>query len=116
VRVSWDEAFELVAKGLHNVAQSYSGEQGKKWLDVQGYDHHMVEAVKGVGTQVIKMRGGMFLLGITRIFGQYRFANTLALLDSHVRKVGPDEALGARGWDNYTWHTDLPPGHPMVTG
>ena len=116
VRVSWDEAFELVAKGLHNVAQSYSGEQGKKWLDVQGYDHHMVEAAKGVGTQVIKMRGGMPLLGITRIFGQYRFANTLALLDSYVRKVGPEEALGARGWDNYTWHTDLPPGHPMVTG
>jgi nitrate reductase alpha subunit len=24
--------------------------------------------------------------------------------------------VGARGWDNYSWHTDLPPGHPMVTG
>ena len=24
--------------------------------------------------------------------------------------------MGARGWDNYSWHTDLPPGHPMVTG
>ncbi|MCC7356429.1 MAG: molybdopterin-dependent oxidoreductase, partial [Candidatus Doudnabacteria bacterium] len=23
---------------------------------------------------------------------------------------------GARGWDSYSWHTDLPPGHPMVTG
>ena len=21
-----------------------------------------------------------------------------------------------RGWDHYSWHTDLPPGHPMVTG
>jgi anaerobic selenocysteine-containing dehydrogenase len=30
--------------------------------------------------------------------------------------VKPDDALGGRGWDNYSWHTDLPPGHPMVTG
>jgi nitrate reductase alpha subunit len=43
-------------------------------------------------------------------------ANALALLDAHVRKVGPDQAVGSRGFDNYSWHTDLPPGHPMVTG
>jgi nitrate reductase alpha subunit len=30
--------------------------------------------------------------------------------------VPPDQALGGRGWDNYSWHTDLPPGHTMVTG
>ena len=116
VRVTWEEAFALVAKGLLNVATSYGGEQGKRWLTAQHYDHEMIEAAQGVGTQHIKLRGGMPLLGITRIFGQYRIANTLALLDAHVRKVGPDKALGARGWDNYTWHTDLPPGHPMVTG
>lgn len=116
VRVSWDDAFALVAKGLLNVATSYSGEQGKRWLTAQHYDPEMIEAAHGVGTQHIKLRGGMPLLGITRIFGQYRTANMLALLDAHVRKVGPDKALGARGWDNYTWHTDLPPGHPMVTG
>jgi nitrate reductase alpha subunit len=46
----------------------------------------------------------------------YRLANSMALLDDHVRKVGPDKALGAKGFDNYSWHTDLPPGHPMVTG
>jgi nitrate reductase / nitrite oxidoreductase, alpha subunit len=40
----------------------------------------------------------------------------MALLDAQVRKVGPDQALGAKGFDNYSWHTDLPPGHPMVTG
>ena len=22
----------------------------------------------------------------------------------------------ATNWDSYSWHTDLPPGHPMVTG
>ena len=58
----------------------------------------------------------MQALGATRIMAQYRLANSMALLDSHLRKLGPDQAVGARGWDNYTWHTDLPPGHPMVTG
>jgi nitrate reductase / nitrite oxidoreductase, alpha subunit len=58
----------------------------------------------------------MPLLGVTRVFGLYRFANSLALLDSAIRNVGPDEAVGGKGFDNYSWHTDLPPGHPMVTG
>ena len=58
----------------------------------------------------------MLLFGLTRVFGQYRMANSCALLDVYVRGVAPDKALGGRGWDNYTWHTDLPPGHPMVTG
>ncbi|GDX79309.1 hypothetical protein LBMAG42_11200 [Deltaproteobacteria bacterium] len=116
MRVSWDEAYDLVAKGMANVSAQYNGEQGKTWLTAQGFDPVMVEEAKGIGTQVIKMRGGMPLLGVTRIFAQYRFANTLALLDANTRKVGADKAVGSRGWDNYTWHTDLPPGHPMVTG
>lgn len=78
VRVSWEDAFELVAQGLQSVAAAYNGEQGKKWLTAQGFDPAMVDATKGAGTQVIKMRGGMPLLGVTRIFAQYRFANTLA--------------------------------------
>lgn len=40
----------------------------------------------------------------------------MALLDAKVRGVKPEQAIGERGWDNYSWHTDLPPGHPMVTG
>ncbi len=116
VRVGWNEAFELVAKGFMSVSSAYNGDKGQKWLTAQGFDPAMVEATAGAGTQVIKMRGGMPLLGVTRIFGQYRFANMLALLDAHTRKVDAANALGSRGWDNYTWHTDLPPGHPMVTG
>ena len=73
-------------------------------------------ALGDAGTQVLNSRGGMPLLGITRVFGFYRLANSMALLDDHIRKVGPEKALGARGFDNYSWHTDLPPGHPMVTG
>jgi len=65
---------------------------------------------------VLKFRGGMPFLGATRVFGLYRMANSLALLDGKLRGVGPDEAVGGRVWDSYTWHTDLPPGHPMVTG
>jgi nitrate reductase alpha subunit len=40
----------------------------------------------------------------------------MALADAAIRGVEPDAAIGARGWDSYSWHTDLPPGHPMVTG
>ena len=116
VNVSWDEVFELSAKAIVNIAQTYSGEKGKKRLLAQGYDPAMVEVTRGAGTQVLKFRGGMPPLGMTRVFAQYRLANAMALLDTAIRGVGPGEALGGRGWDNYSWHTDLPPGHPMVTG
>jgi nitrate reductase alpha subunit len=116
VAVSWDQAFELAAKAIVNITQTYSGEDGKKRLLAQGYDPLMVDAVQGAGTQTLKFRGGMPALGVTRVFAQYRLANVMALLDDKVRSTGPDKALGARGFDNYSWHTDLPPGHPMVTG
>ncbi len=116
IPITWEEAFEITARTLKNIAQTYSGEEGKKRLLAQGYDPLMVEATGGAGTQVLKFRGGMPPLGAVRVFGMYRLANSMALLDAHVRKVGPDQARGARGWDNYSWHTDLPPGHPMVTG
>jgi nitrate reductase alpha subunit len=114
--VTHEEAARIVAAALVNIATTYSGEKGKELLLGQGYEPEMVEATKGAGTQVMKFRGGMPLLGITRIFGLYRIANAMALLDAKIRGVGPDKALGGRGFDNYSWHTDLPPGHPMVTG
>jgi len=116
VKVSWDEAYELAAKTLINVTKTYNGESGAELLKKQGYDPAMIEKMAGVGTQVLKFRGGMPLLGITRVFGMYRVANSIALLDSYLRGVTPDKAVGGKGWDNYSWHTDLPPGHPMVTG
>jgi len=116
VKVPWDEAFEIAARAYLDIAQTYSGEEGAQHLLDQGYDPDMVEAAHESGVQTIKIRGGMPLLGIYRIYSFYRAANGLALLDAHVRGVGPDEALGARGWDSYSWHTDLPPGHPLVTG
>jgi nitrate reductase alpha subunit len=117
VRVSWDEAFDIAARTLANIATTYSGEEGKARLTRQGvYDPESIEAMNGAGTQCMKFRGGMPLLGITRVFGMYRLANAMALLDSHVRGTNADTAMGARGFDNYTFHTDLPPGHPMVTG
>jgi len=116
VRVSHDEAATLAAGALKNIAETYTGEEGRQRLEAQHYDPVTIEATQGAGTQVLKFRGGMPLLGITRVFGFYRLANSMALLDDHIRKVGPDKALGARGFDNYSWHTDLPPGHPMVTG
>ncbi|MGD9903028.1 MAG: molybdopterin-dependent oxidoreductase [Vicinamibacterales bacterium] len=116
MRLTHDEAATLVAKALENIARTYSGEAGMARLRAQHYDEETIQATQGAGMQTVKLRGGMPLLGITRVFGMYRMANTLALLDAHVRNVGPDHALGSRGFDNYSWHTDLPPGHPMVTG
>ncbi len=116
VRVTHDEAASIVASALNNIASTYTGEEGMRRLREQGYEDVTVEATKGVGTQVLKFRGGMPLLGMTRVFGLYRMANSMALLDAKLRSVSPDQAVGGRGFDNYSWHTDLPPGHPMVTG
>ncbi|HMZ21484.1 MAG TPA: molybdopterin-dependent oxidoreductase, partial [Blastocatellia bacterium] len=116
VRMPHAEAAKIVAAALKNIAETYTGDAGKQRLKAQHYDEATIEATGGVGTQVLKFRGGMPLLGVTRVFGLYRMANSMALLDAHIRKVGPDKAVGGKGFDNYSWHTDLPPGHPMVTG
>ncbi len=116
LKVPWDEAFDLAARAYINISRTYSGPEGAERLRRQGYDPDMVTTLEEAGTRVVKMRGGMPLLGITRIFGFYRFANMLALLDANNRGIGADKAKGSRAWDNYAWHTDLPPGHPMVTG
>lgn len=116
LRLSWDDAYKYSAKAHVNIANTYSGEEGAKKLLAQGYDPLMVEEMQGSGTQTLKYRGGMALLGLTRLFGNYRFANSLALMDAKIRNVDAEHAHSARGLDSYTWHTDLPPGHPMVTG
>jgi nitrate reductase alpha subunit len=116
VRVSHAEAHAYHAKALVNIAKTYSGEQGKKYLLAQNYDPDMVEAVEGAGTRTFKLRGGMAFQGATRIIGAFRMGNSMALLDANVRGVKPDEAKAAGAWDSYSFHTDLPPGHPMVTG
>ncbi len=116
VPVTWEEAFAYSAKALKNIAETYNGAEGQRKLVAQGYDPLMAEATQGAGVQVLKFRGGMQALGATRIMAQYRLANSMALLDAHIRGTGPEDSVGARGWDNYTWHTDLPPGHPMVIG
>ncbi|RMF85017.1 MAG: hypothetical protein D6736_18135 [Nitrospinota bacterium] len=116
VKVDWEKAFDITAQAMQNIAETYSGPAGMERLRLQGYDEAMIEATGGAGVQTIKFRGGMPPLGATRIFAQYRLANMMALLDARVRGVDPSQARGARGWNNYSWHTDLPPGHPMVTG
>jgi len=115
-KLSWDQASDYVARALQNIATTYSGPEGAKRLEAQHYEKESIEAMKGAGTQCLKFRGGMPLLGVTRVMAMYRMAGVIALLDAKIRGVGPDQALGGRGWDNYSWHTDLPPGHTMVTG
>lgn len=107
LKMSWDEAGDLVARTLLYIMKRYSGEGGARLLRKEGYPEEMIEAIHGSGAQTIKLRAGMPLLGVTRIQALYRFANMLALYDGKY---------GARGWSNFDWHGDLPPGHPMVTG
>ncbi len=117
VKVTHEEAAELVARVYIDVATTYSGEDGAALLTAQGhYEPEMIEAMHGAGTQVLKFRGGMPYNAPFRVGGFYRLTNMMALLDVAVRGVAPEDSYGGRHWDSYSWHTDLPPGHPMVTG
>ena len=114
--VSWDEAFDYISRGMIAIAGHYSGEAGAERLRQQGYPEEMIDLMGGAGTATFKCRGGMGLLGVIGKYGMYRFANTLALLDTHVRGVDETEARGGQRWSNYTWHGDQAPGHPFSTG
>ena len=114
--VAWEEAYDYIARGMIAIARRYSGEEGAALIRSQGYPEEMIAAIGGAGTRTFKCRGGMGLLGVIGKYGMYRFSNTLALLDVHVRGVEPEEARGGRTWSNYTWHGDQAPGIPFVTG
>jgi nitrate reductase alpha subunit len=115
-KVSWEEAYRIAAKALYHIAETYSGADGAEMLKKQDYDPAMIKKMGGAGTRAMKFRGGMPVLGSIKLFGLYRFANSMALIDAKIRGVGPEDAKGGTGFDNYSWHTDLPPGHPMVCG
>jgi len=116
VRLSWDEASDYIARALKAIAETYSGPAGKSRLEKDGYQPEMIAETKGAGTRTLKFRGGMGLLGVIGKYGMYRMSNMMALLDTHVRGVEADQALGSRSWSNYTWHGDQAPGHPFVHG
>ncbi|MCL4787059.1 MAG: molybdopterin-dependent oxidoreductase [Verrucomicrobia bacterium] len=115
-RLSWNEAFDYIARGAVAIARRYSGEAGAKLLAEQGYVPEMIQEMGGAGTRTFKMRGGMGLLGVLGKYGMYRLSNSLALLDVYVRGVKPEEAKAGRNWSNYTWHGDQAPGQPWVHG
>lgn len=114
--VSWEEAFDLAAKGFIAIANHYSGAEGVGRLRQEGYPQEMIDHMEGAGTRTLKFRGGMGLLGVIGKYGMYRFSNMMALLDTHARHVESQEAKGGRSWDNYTEHGDQAPGHPFVHG
>jgi len=101
LKVSWDDAFRYIAKALVRIAETYSGREGAKRLEDQGYPKEMIEEMGGAGTRTFKFRGGMGLLGVMGKYGIYRLNNSMALLDQRVRGVKADEARGGRNWSNY---------------
>jgi nitrate reductase / nitrite oxidoreductase, alpha subunit len=114
--VSWETAYDYIARGMIAIATRYSGEEGAERLRGQGYPEEMIEELGGAGTRTFKCRGGMGLLGVIGKYGMYRFSYSLALLDQYIRKLPDEETRGGRTWSNYTWHGDQAPGHPFVTG
>src|SRR5262245_30828476 len=116
VRVSWDEAYRYLAGGITAVARTYSGAGGRARLQKDGYDPLMIDRVQGAGTRTIKVGSNLPIHGVIGKFGIYRLANLLGLLDHHVRGVPPEQARGARDWNEYTWRGDQAPGHPYVHG
>ena len=66
-RVDFDVAYTLHAKALENIARTYSGEAGTRFLLAQGYDPVMVDTLGGAGIRTSKVRGGMAKLGATRV-------------------------------------------------
>ncbi|MBX3238131.1 MAG: molybdopterin-dependent oxidoreductase, partial [Nitrospiraceae bacterium] len=116
-RVSWDTAFTYIAKGMILIGTRYSGESGARRLREQGYAPEMIEMMKGAGVRTFKHRAGMPILGLLGKHGNTRLNNCiLPLLDSWIRKVGPDQAQGGRYWNNYTWHGDQDPSQPWWNG
>jgi nitrate reductase alpha subunit len=116
IRLSWDEATTYVAKGLIAIAKTYSGEEGKRRLLKDGYAPEMLEHWEEAGITTVKMGSSLPLHGVMGKFGIFRFDNMLALLDAHVRGVGPDKAVGAKSWSEYTWRGDQAPGTPFIHG
>ncbi|CAN5338125.1 hypothetical protein BH09PLA1_BH09PLA1_00140 [soil metagenome] len=116
VRVSWDEVSDYCAKGMMALATTYSGDEGKQRLLRDGYDEMMLEHWKGAGTRTMKIGSNLPIHGLVGKFGLYRFCNMTALIDSHARKVGADQAQGCREWTEYTWRGDQAPGQPFVHG
>lgn len=115
-KATWEEANTYVAKAFVAISKRYSGESGRKLLLSQGYPEEMLKHMDGAGTRTMKFRGGMGLLGVFGKYGMYRLSNTMALLDDHIRKTGPEKSKAGRTWSNYTWHGDQAPGHPWVHG
>ena len=116
VRLSWDEVSKYVATALIAISRTYSGDDGVTRLQQDGYEQQMIDKVGGAGTRVVKVGSNLPIHGIVGKFGIYRFANLLSLVDHHVRGVKPEEAQGAREWNEYTWRGDQAPGHPFVHG
>ena len=117
LRMTWEDVNTYLAGGLQAIAQTYSGDEGRRRLiDADGYEPEMLEHWEGAGVRTMKFGSSLPLHGIAGKFSLFRFANMMGLLDADVRGVDEDEAVGAREWSEYTWRGDQAPGFPFVHG
>jgi nitrate reductase alpha subunit len=99
VKMSWDEVSRYAARGLEAIATSYSGDEGRRRLLADGYPEEMLLHWNSAGTRTMKIGSSLPLHGVVGKFGLFRFGNMMALLDHHVRGVGPRSALRSRPSD-----------------
>lgn len=116
VRMSWEEAADYSAAGMMAVAETYSGEEGRRRLLADSYAPEMLEHWHEAGTRTMKIGSSLPIHGLVGKFGLFRFANMTGLIDHHIRKVDAESAQGAREWTEYTWRGDQAPGQPFVHG
>ncbi len=100
-----------------NIAETYTGEDGEEAARAQGYEPAMIEAMherRHAGAQVPRRHAAARRHARLRHLPHRQHAG--AARPQAPPAAPPEEIVGSRGFDNYSWHTDLPPGHPMVTG
>src|SRR5690606_41325510 len=79
VRVSWDEVDAYLARGLHAIAETYSGEDGKRrLLDEDGYEPEMLEFWEHSGVRTMKFGSSLPVPRVAGKFGLVRFRTRAA--------------------------------------
>ena len=97
------------------IAKRYSADEGVDPLRQQGYPEEMIEAMGGAGARTFKCRGWMGV-GRDRQVWHVSLANTLALLDTHVRGVRTGGGEGRAHVVELYVARRPGPGHPFTTG
>jgi Rrf2 family protein len=117
VRVSHEEAYAYHARALENIAEHLLGRAGARapaGAGLRRVDDRRARGRRHAHAEVPRRHGPARRRAPLRHLpdGQQHGAAR----PPYPRRRSPTEAKGGGAWDSYSFHTDLPPGHPMVSG